>query len=65
MSTMLGMPQVPGSGRPEEGPVVFADGSHHFRAVEGVDVTGLAQGAPAPLSVILQVTKRCNFDCIH
>jgi len=43
--------------------VTFAGTAHHFTAAGGADVEGLAAVATAPLSVILQVTKRCNFDC--
>src|SRR5690349_639417 len=60
---MLGMPQVPerrGSG--SSGPVRFTEG-HHFSLVPDVSVEELAERAAVPLSVILQVTKRCNFDC--
>jgi molybdenum cofactor biosynthesis enzyme MoaA len=38
-------------------------GGHHFRRDPGADPQVLAEQATAPLSVILQVTKRCNFDC--
>jgi hypothetical protein len=67
MTAMLGMPQVPQTAPDPtaNGPVIFAETSHHFHAVEGTDVNALAAAAPAPLSVILQVTKRCNFDCVH
>jgi Radical SAM superfamily/Flavoprotein len=63
MSTLLGMPEVPAAPPADAGPVEFADASHHFRAEAGVDIAALAEAAPVPLSVILQVTKRCNFDC--
>ncbi|GAA2471464.1 radical SAM protein [Winogradskya humida] len=61
--TMLGMPAVPAATPPQApGAVAFTAG-HHFTVVDGADVTALADAATAPLSVILQVTKRCNFDC--
>ncbi|ABW12052.1 Radical SAM domain protein [Parafrankia sp. EAN1pec] len=41
--------------------VVFTDG-HHFHLASS-DLQTVAAGAAGPLSVILQVTKRCNFDC--
>ncbi|WP_396231017.1 radical SAM protein, partial [Frankia sp. EI5c] len=43
-------------------PVVFTDG-HHFDLAAALDLEAVASAANGPLSVILQVTKRCNFDC--
>lgn len=43
-------------------PVVFTDG-HHFHLAASSDLETVAAAATGPLSVILQVTKRCNFDC--
>jgi len=43
-------------------PVVFTDG-HHFDLAASLDLEAVASAATGPLSVILQVTKRCNFDC--
>ncbi len=43
--------------------VAFANDGHHFTATADLDVAAAARTATAPLSVILQVTKRCNFDC--
>lgn len=52
---------------PTVGPdAVGFTGGHHFAVLGGTgagDVDVLADAAPVPLSVILQVTKRCNFDC--
>lgn len=45
-----------------DGPVRFTAG-HHFVVAPGTDAGQLAQSAGAPLSVIVQVTKRCDFDC--
>ena len=45
-----------------QGPITFTDG-HHFSLARDVDLDALISAAKAPLSVILQVTKRCNFDC--
>ncbi|RZU48763.1 MoaA/NifB/PqqE/SkfB family radical SAM enzyme [Krasilnikovia cinnamomea] len=59
--TLLGMPTVATPG-PRSGPIGFTMG-HHFTLAEGASVDELAEAATAPLSVILQVTKRCNFDC--
>ena len=46
-----------------EGPVTFTAG-HHFTAAGGDDPRELAEAATAPLSVIVQVTKRCDFGCV-
>ncbi len=43
-------------------PVIFT-GGHHFSLAESVDLDSVAAAAAGPLSVIMQVTKRCNFDC--
>lgn len=62
--TDLGIPTVP---QPRlqhvSGPVGFARDGHHFAVEPGTDTAALARQATGPLSVILQVTKRCNFDC--
>ncbi|ETA00029.1 hypothetical protein ThrDRAFT_03134 [Frankia casuarinae] len=50
-----------GRSRADE-PVVFTDG-HHFNLAASSDLDSVASTAAGPLSVILQVTKRCNFDC--
>jgi MoaA/NifB/PqqE/SkfB family radical SAM enzyme len=66
-STDLGMPlrRGPSSASPPsttiEG-VSFTDG-HHFQLEAGTDPAQVAARATVPLSVILQVTKRCDFDC--
>jgi hypothetical protein len=61
---LLGMPEVRAPERAQpEGMVTFAGTGHHFTVAGHVDVDGLTAAATAPLSVILQVTKRCNFDC--
>ena len=61
----LPVPKLPDrtSGRPNEGPVTFTDG-HHFTTAGTDDVRELAEAATAPLSVIVQVTKRCDFGCV-
>jgi MoaA/NifB/PqqE/SkfB family radical SAM enzyme len=57
------MPSVPTTTAPGPGgPVAFTAG-HHFAVAGGISVEELADAATVPLSVILQVTKRCNFDC--
>jgi len=62
--TALGMPQMPLRKEDEAsgGPVRFTAG-HHFALSPGSDAVELAGRAGAPLSVIVQVTKRCDFDC--
>lgn len=61
--TMIGMPGAPAPRTPHhDGPVTFTDG-HHFTLTGGTSVDELASTATAPLSVIVQVTKRCDFDC--
>ncbi|MCL9759275.1 radical SAM protein [Frankia sp. AiPa1] len=42
--------------------VLFTEG-HHFTLAAPQDLEVVAAAATGPLSVILQVTKRCNFDC--
>lgn len=54
-------PQISSAVAPS-GPVVFGPG-HHFVLAAGANVGQLATTADRPLSVIVQVTKRCNFDC--
>jgi len=58
------VPSVPpaGCGHDASGPVTFT-GGHHFTATAGADPNELAEAAAAPLSVIVQVTKRCDFNC--
>ncbi|MFC4048271.1 hypothetical protein ACFOY4_01135 [Actinomadura syzygii] len=59
--TMLGLPQFPP--RPQgTGPVRFTDG-HHFVSDPDADIGRIAEEVMAPLSVIVQVTKRCDSDC--
>ncbi|MFE7132706.1 radical SAM protein [Streptomyces sp. NPDC057638] len=43
--------------------MVFEGAGHHFSAAPAVDVAAVSAAATVPLSVILQVTKRCDFDC--
>ena len=49
--------------RENDGPVAFTAG-HHFTATRDADLRELAESAGAPLSVIVQVTKRCDFGCV-
>lgn len=58
------MPTVPAqTTRPVGAGVAFTGAGHHFTAADDLDIAAAAAAATAPLSVILQVTKRCNFDC--
>ncbi|MFC7279632.1 radical SAM protein, partial [Paractinoplanes rhizophilus] len=61
--TMLGMPAVPASRTPQTGGAVSFTAGHHFAVSGMASVEELADAATVPLSVILQITKRCNFDC--
>jgi MoaA/NifB/PqqE/SkfB family radical SAM enzyme len=47
---------------PGSGPIRFTAG-HHFSLATGTEPGAVASSAAVPLSVILQVTKRCDFDC--
>ena len=60
--TELGMPTVMSRPSVPSGPVVFTQG-HHFQLNGGISVDDLVGSLHAPVSVILQVTKRCDFDC--
>ncbi|MGH3812017.1 MAG: radical SAM protein [Pseudonocardiaceae bacterium] len=60
--TDLGTPAALDHARPQSGPVVFTEG-HHFQLSDETSIDGLLTQLTAPLSVILQVTKRCDFDC--
>ncbi len=63
-SLALGMPAMPArQERPVSPGISFTDG-HHFSLGQGADVAVLAEAATAPLSVIVQVTKRCDFGCV-
>ncbi len=63
-AALLPVPEVPRSDRDRQPgrPVSFTAG-HHFTLAAGADPAALAEAASAPLSVILQVTKRCDFNC--
>jgi MoaA/NifB/PqqE/SkfB family radical SAM enzyme len=63
--TMLGMPSVPSSSMLGDGSeaIRFTTG-HHFSLLQGAEMETLGRSATVPLSVILQVTKRCDFDCV-
>jgi MoaA/NifB/PqqE/SkfB family radical SAM enzyme len=61
MPTMPTMPTARPAVR-RIGPLTFTDG-HHFALSSDTSLDEVAAAATAPLSVILQVTKRCDFDC--
>ncbi|MGW3232487.1 radical SAM protein [Kitasatospora sp. NPDC001095] len=62
--TDLGLPTIPPRrDLPMGDGLAFAAHGHHFTAAPGTDIEALAQNSTGPLSVILQVTKRCDFDC--
>jgi uncharacterized radical SAM superfamily Fe-S cluster-containing enzyme len=67
-SPVLPVPPVPPvparhPGTQGSGPVTFTSG-HHFDLAGEEDPGALAAAATAPLSVIVQVTKRCDFGCV-
>ncbi len=63
--TVLPVPEVPArEPRPGgSGPVAFTQG-HYFALTGETATVSLTEAATAPLSVILQVTKRCDFGCV-
>jgi MoaA/NifB/PqqE/SkfB family radical SAM enzyme len=63
-STALGTPaMLPKEERAIADGISFTSG-HHFSPAQGADPGALADAAAAPLSVIVQVTKRCDFGCV-
>ncbi len=63
-STALGMPAMPARAENAGTTGISFTSGHHFSLGEGADTAALADAATAPLSVILQVTKRCDFGCV-
>ncbi|MYZ37971.1 MULTISPECIES: radical SAM protein [unclassified Streptomyces] len=62
--TDLGLPTVPKQTHTElGGDIGYALTGQHFTIGEGVDVASVAATLAHPLSVIVQVTKRCDMDC--
>jgi MoaA/NifB/PqqE/SkfB family radical SAM enzyme len=61
---LLPVPEVPAreQHRAGVGAVAFTTG-HHFALDRDADPATLAEAASAPLSVIVQITKRCDFNC--
>ncbi|MEU6718363.1 radical SAM protein [Nonomuraea sp. NPDC046802] len=64
--TMIGMPSTPNrrSADRQIGNGITFSSAHHFLLPDQQDAVKLAEQATAPLSVIMQVTKRCDFDCV-
>src|SRR4030088_2051911 len=63
-STALGMPATPARAeRAVTTGISFTSGLH-FSLGQGADLAALAESATSPLSVIVQVTKRCDFGCV-
>ncbi|MGH3165836.1 MAG: radical SAM protein, partial [Trebonia sp.] len=61
---VLPVPEIPARKQPaSSGPVAFTAG-HHFALTGEAGPAALAEAASAPLSVILQVTKHCDFGCV-
>lgn len=61
--TSLGLPRMPTAKKHGQNSAIRFTAGHHFSLQPGADVSQLAEEAAVPLSVILQVTKRCDFDC--
>jgi MoaA/NifB/PqqE/SkfB family radical SAM enzyme len=61
--TIIGIPTVPPRTSSEIGRGISFTRGHHFTADPTIDLDQLAGQMTAPLSVIVQVTKRCDFDC--
>lgn len=60
---LLPVPDIPSTAHRSAGSVAFTSG-HHFTLAGHDDPRMLAECATTPLSVILQVTKRCDFGCV-
>jgi MoaA/NifB/PqqE/SkfB family radical SAM enzyme len=58
---VLPVPAVPAREH-EPGGVAFTAG-HHFAVAGAADPAAAGEAAAVPLSVIVQVTKRCDFSC--
>src|SRR6266516_2518243 len=62
---LLPAPAARASGRNDDAadPVAFT-AAHHFAVAGSADPAALANATTVPLSVIVQVTKRCDFGCV-
>ena len=63
-SVTLGMPVIPAREEHAVSDGISFTSAHHFTLSRDADVAALAEAATAPLSVIVQVTKRCDFGCV-
>jgi MoaA/NifB/PqqE/SkfB family radical SAM enzyme len=63
-SVALGMPLMPVREEPAVSDGISFTGAHHFTLSRDADISALAEASTAPLSVIVQVTKRCDFGCV-
>lgn len=62
--TDLGTPTVPQRKTLDVGNgVEFSTSGHHFTAAPDLDIDSYVQSLTAPLSAIVQVTKKCDMDC--
>ena len=61
---MMPVPETPTSDQRQtgQGGLTFTPG-HHFALDDQADPRVVGEAAAVPLSVILQVTKRCDFNC--
>jgi MoaA/NifB/PqqE/SkfB family radical SAM enzyme len=60
---MIGIPSVPTRTATDVGRGIAFTSGHHFTVDPAADIGQLADEMTVPLSVIVQVTKRCDFDC--
>ncbi|HTY10493.1 MAG TPA: radical SAM protein [Bacteroidota bacterium] len=44
-------------------PIIYDDKHHHFELLDDFDLEKAVNEINAPLSVILQITRKCNFNC--
>lgn len=66
MSTDLGIPRTTYANRPIRGlgGIDFSTRGHYFQTnMSESEIVAAADAIDRPLSVIYQVTRRCNFDC--
>jgi MoaA/NifB/PqqE/SkfB family radical SAM enzyme len=61
---LLGTPVVPVRSNRDMGNGIAFTSGHHFSVAGDADAAVLAEEATCPLSVIVQVTKRCDFGCV-
>jgi MoaA/NifB/PqqE/SkfB family radical SAM enzyme len=61
--TVIGIPTIPPRTSTDVGCGIRFTAGHHFTTDPEADIGQLAAQMTAPLSVIVQVTKRCDFDC--